>query len=152
MRKTHKTFRELDRLNKPIYWVRYDVGRFLEKRYTPIYYNAGMYGWNYDVYEINGILFIYGDRPRQTYPHANLNKFMQLTANIEYHIIGGYVEEEERENHLYYYDIRHNPHGEDTVERYVRVNHIGTIIVNYPMMDKGENIVPYDEFISRVAR
>jgi hypothetical protein len=30
---------------------------------TPVAYNAGIYGWNFDVYDINGIAIVTGYRP-----------------------------------------------------------------------------------------
>ncbi len=34
----------------------------IKKAFNPIGYNAGVYGWNYDVYDINGIGFVEGYR------------------------------------------------------------------------------------------
>lgn len=34
----------------------------IKKAFSPIGYNAGVYGWNYDVYDINGVGFVEGDR------------------------------------------------------------------------------------------
>lgn len=34
----------------------------IKKTFSPVGYNAGVYGWNYDVYDINGVGFVEGYR------------------------------------------------------------------------------------------
>lgn len=36
--------------------------QFLVSQLSPQFYNAGIYGWNYDVYDFKGFRFLYGDR------------------------------------------------------------------------------------------
>lgn len=36
--------------------------QFLVSQLSPQFYNAGTYGWNYDVYDFKGFRFLYGDR------------------------------------------------------------------------------------------
>lgn len=51
--------------------------QFLLKPYERTGYTAGKYGWNYDVYDINGIRFLRGDREPEGYDNFSkklLNK------------------------------------------------------------------------------
>ena len=51
--------------------------QFLFKPYERTGYTAGKYGWNYDVYDINGIRFLWGDREPDGYDNFSakiLNK------------------------------------------------------------------------------
>lgn len=51
------------RNNYKVYRCGYCELQYLLKFYEPIYYNAGTYGWNYDVYKINDIYIVTGCRP-----------------------------------------------------------------------------------------
>ena len=60
---TKKDVRRIAR-NRPVLSADYLVSRYLkEKGFSPIGYNSGAYGWNYDVYEIEGVVIVAGYRP-----------------------------------------------------------------------------------------
>lgn len=49
---------------RPVLSADYTVACYLEEKgFEPIGYNSGVYGWNYDVYEIENALICAGYRP-----------------------------------------------------------------------------------------
>lgn len=45
-----------------LYSYQTEVVNSIKKAFSPVGYNAGVYGWNYDVYDINGVGFVEGYR------------------------------------------------------------------------------------------
>jgi len=62
MNKIKITNKELKE-NNTILSVGYCAMQSLLSYYYPIAYNSGIYGWNYDVYNIDGIIICTGYRP-----------------------------------------------------------------------------------------
>ena len=52
--------------------------QFLLKPYERTGYTAGKYGWNYDVYDINGIRFLWGDREPDGYDNFSKKNLTKL--------------------------------------------------------------------------
>ena len=66
MEKTKTTKKDIRRIagGRPILSADYLVSCYLkEKGFSPIGYNSGAYGWNYDVYEAGGVVIVAGYRP-----------------------------------------------------------------------------------------
>ena len=66
MEKAKMTKKDVRRIagNRTVLSADYLVSCYLkEKGFSPIGYNSGAYGWNYDVYEIGGALICAGYRP-----------------------------------------------------------------------------------------
>lgn len=60
---TKKDVRKIAR-NRPVLSADYLVSCYLkEKGFKPIGYGCGVFGWNYDVYEIEGVVIVAGYRP-----------------------------------------------------------------------------------------
>ena len=51
------------RNNYKVYKCKYGELQSLLEFYEPIYYHAGTYGWNYDVYKIVDVYLVTGCRP-----------------------------------------------------------------------------------------
>lgn len=51
---------ELTNLNLPIVKCRYCTAQNLLKYSAPDAYNAGVYGWNYDVYRVKNVIIVTG--------------------------------------------------------------------------------------------
>lgn len=60
--KTRITSRDLKNAGKPVIIVGYCGAQALLSGLQPVHYNAGIYGWNYDVYELQGTLIVTGYR------------------------------------------------------------------------------------------
>lgn len=66
MEKTKMTKKDVRRIagNRPVLSADYLASCYLkEKGFRPIGYGCGVYGWNYDVYEIGGVVIVAGYRP-----------------------------------------------------------------------------------------
>ena len=66
MKTTKMTKKDVRRIAgcRPVLSADYTVACYLEEKgFEPIGYNSGVYGWNYDVYEIGGALICAGYRP-----------------------------------------------------------------------------------------
>lgn len=66
MKKIKMTKKDVRRIagNRPVLSADYLVSCYLgEKGFSPIGYNCGSFGWNYDVYEIGGAVIVAGYRP-----------------------------------------------------------------------------------------
>ena len=66
MKKIKMTKKDVCRIagGRPVLSANYTVACYLEEKgFEPIGYNSGVYGWNYDVYEIENALICAGYRP-----------------------------------------------------------------------------------------
>lgn len=66
MEKAKMTKNDVRRIarNRPVLSADYLASCYLkEKGFRPIGYGCGVYGWNYDVYEIEGAVIVAGYRP-----------------------------------------------------------------------------------------
>lgn len=66
MKKEKMTKKDVRRIagNRPVLSADYLVSCYLkEKGFSPIGYGCGAFGWNYDVYEIEGVVIVAGYRP-----------------------------------------------------------------------------------------
>lgn len=52
-----------NQLGSEVYKLNDKQINIIKKDYQPIGYNAGVYGWNYDIYFIKGKTLVYGYRP-----------------------------------------------------------------------------------------
>lgn len=65
---------------------------------SPVAYNSGIYGWNYDLYEINGVALITGYRPFNTKrPDYNIIKEYEDKARKIY---CSYLDFEEKKSQI----------------------------------------------------
>lgn len=65
---------------KKIIAIGYCNSQFLLNQETPIGYNAGVYGWNYDVYYVDGVVITTGYRPIGERVNYNLLREYELKA------------------------------------------------------------------------
>ena len=80
--KTHTTKKDLNRF-KEIIAIDYALYNEHFSKKIPTYYNAGVYGWNYDVWIINGFALIYGDRNCKTSKTLTLDTYdTWLSENV----------------------------------------------------------------------
>lgn len=57
------TRKEITQNYKNVICVGYCNAQYLLQGKNPIAYNAGVYGWNYDLYDINGVAIVTGYNP-----------------------------------------------------------------------------------------
>ena len=60
--KKFKTIKEIKRENNNIIAIGYCNAQFLLANHEPVAYHKGIYGWNFDVYEVYGITICTGYR------------------------------------------------------------------------------------------
>lgn len=62
--------------------------QFLANHISPQFYNAGTFGWNYDVYDFKGFRFLHGDRTpmkgRQNWSTKALKSMARVSRGISY--------------------------------------------------------------------
>lgn len=64
--KTKITSKELKRRFDKIISIGYCSAQKLLRNHSPIWYNCGVYGWNYDAYLIEGVCIVTGYRSTPT--------------------------------------------------------------------------------------
>lgn len=75
MTKRHMTRKEL---GSEVYVLSDNQMNTIRKDYRPIGYNAGVYGWNYDIYFIKGKTLVYGYRPLLKWKRLSDEQFYNL--------------------------------------------------------------------------
>jgi len=83
--KTHTTMKYIKAIyHSDIYQCGYGDLQFIFNNITADYYNAGVYGWNCDIYCIDGIAITTGYRNMRgaTIPHKLIEKYTKKAQNI----------------------------------------------------------------------
>ena len=57
------TKKEINQNYKNVICIGYCDAQYLLNGKNPIAYNSGYYGWNYDLYDVNGVAIVTGYRP-----------------------------------------------------------------------------------------
>ncbi len=102
--KTRITSKALRESSKKIVSINYCGAQFLLSNHTPFAYNAGVYGWNYDVYKVGQTYIVTGYRPIKGIVYSNTREYEKKAQNIinNHHVT--YEEKRERiENLLHEY-------------------------------------------------
>ena len=64
--------------------IGYCDAQYLLKYHQPVAYTSGIYGWNFDVYYINGITICTGYRNMPGISEKNVNKYDQKAKEVVY--------------------------------------------------------------------
>lgn len=75
MTKRHMTQREL---GSEVFVINDKQIDAIKQDYRPIGYNAGVYGWNYDIYFVKGKTLVHGYRPLMKWERLSDEQFNNL--------------------------------------------------------------------------
>ena len=75
---------------------------------------------------------------------------MEETNVRDYFITGERIADKDKENGLYYYELRHDHEGNiTTIENYVKVNFAGTLVTNFEVLN-GNDYLNYNGFLKQM--
>ena len=80
--KARITSKALRNSGKKIVSIGYCGAQWLLSNHEPVAYNAGVYGWNYDVYRVGQTYIVTGYRPIKGTVYANTREYEKQAEDI----------------------------------------------------------------------
>lgn len=100
--KFRTTNKEIKQWHRKVYRIGYGAAQSLLSKQEPIAYTCGVYGWNADVYEIEGVAIVTGYRPGvgASVDYDLLNKYEKKAEKIRNNFGLSYEQQKKKINKL----------------------------------------------------